>query len=73
MASAYENIRKLNSLLHTPSPLTEQKRTELARLRHLVQVQLVQAEHFPGLPFEASSQPPSDANSPAYSQPELAF
>jgi hypothetical protein len=46
MPSAYENIRKLNSLLHGREPLTEQKRNELARLRTLVQAQLVQAEGF---------------------------
>jgi len=44
MASAYENIRKLNSLVHAGAPLTEQKRMELARLRRLIEFQLLEAE-----------------------------
>ena len=68
MASAYENIRKLNSLLRAGEPLSEQNRLELARLRALIQSQLIQAEY--------SEQPPlqPDAADPTmHTQPELAL
>jgi hypothetical protein len=44
MPNAYENIRKLNFLLHTGAPLTEQKRLELAALRKRIEAQIIHAE-----------------------------